>query len=222
MYAWAGSPRNFGRLLSTGRSPPPRGEPGSSGVEPRAFWGGASQPGSPPKTRLGSSAPSSGWSRAPPQGSSRAPLLRSRAPHLRSRAPHLRSRAPPLRPAEPGSSRRSRGARRWRHHSSRSHVTAARGRAVGRPRGAGHRQWCRPSSVRPHARGPRARLLRKEPGCARLLRGGVRLRRCGARLRRGGAGLHTPAEEPGSTPRSRGARLLFGLLAGTWAPRHVA
>jgi len=34
MYAWAGSPRNFGRLLSTGRSPAPRGEPGSSGVEP--------------------------------------------------------------------------------------------------------------------------------------------------------------------------------------------
>ena len=32
----------------------------------------------------------------------------------------------------------------------------------------------------------------------------------------GGAGLH-PGEEPGSTPGSRGARLRFGLLAGSWA-----
>ena len=74
-----------------------------------------------------------GWSRAPPQNYAR--LLGS-CPEEPGSTPG--SRAPLGGAAEPD-------ARTCRRHQQRSHVTAARGRAVGRPRGAGHRQWSRAS-----------------------------------------------------------------------------
>ena len=98
-----------------------------------APWGGAglpmgspNQPGSTPKCP--------------------APPLGSPAPHVGS--PAGSRRLPPGKPGSPPGSRlprrRSRGAEPdVGATSSRSHVTAAHRRAVGRPRGPGHRQWSR-------------------------------------------------------------------------------
>ena len=133
----AGSTPKFGsapRLLRGGAGLLVGVEPGSTPEEPGSP---PAEPGSPPAE------PGS------PPAEPGSPLLflflflRSPAPHLGSPAPGVGSRAPPrgagLLSAEPRSPTRGRvGAT-----SSRIHVTAARGRAVGRPRGAGHRQWSR-------------------------------------------------------------------------------
>ena len=128
------SVRNFGRS-------PLDGEPGFPGVEPGILGWSQAPPGEPGSTP---NRP------APPQNSARlpgsprgvepgSPTRGSPAPpDWGAAAPHPgESGSPAPHSAEPRS-----GARRWRHQQP-SHVSHSRPRTsrLGRPRGAGHRQW---------------------------------------------------------------------------------
>jgi len=170
MYAWAGSPRNFGRLLSTGRSPAPRGEPGSSGVEPRAFWGGAGLSSQNSARLLGS------FLGVEP-GSS-AGVEPGSTPEEPGSAPE----EPGSAPAEPGSTPAACGAGLLTEEP-RSPTLAPPQQPQpchSRPRTSrGAPAWCRSSTV--------VQAILRAPTRTRPPRAAPRK---GARLRRGGAGLH--------------------------------